>query len=71
MPPLKTALLLLAGLLSAQETRNPHTSAADVAAARRLFIPIAPHVMAIRVRAAEAPTWQAAVSTTDRAMRIF
>lgn len=34
---LKTALLLLPGLLFAQETRNPHASPADVAAGAKTF----------------------------------
>jgi cytochrome c oxidase cbb3-type subunit 3 len=37
MLPPKTALLLFAGLLSAQEARNPRTSPADVAAGAKTF----------------------------------
>src|SRR4051794_24401755 len=37
MLPLKAALLLLPGLLFAQETRNPHTSPADIAAGAKTF----------------------------------
>jgi cytochrome c oxidase cbb3-type subunit III len=37
MPSPKIALLLLTGLLSAQETHNPHTSPADVAAGAKTF----------------------------------